>query len=195
MGNPNKKNGFLPQLAAAGRVVPATMAICCLLYSLLILGIGQVVTPYTANGSLIRNGKGAIIGSESLTQGFSHPEYLWPRPSAVNYNAAASGGSNWSPANPKLRARAEVIIAKLGATGEKRVPADLVTASGSGLDPQITLKAAEFQVRRIAAARGLPVAAVMKLLNKFAKRTGGPLAPEPLVNVLLVNMALEQLVK
>lgn len=190
MDNLNKKNGFFPQMAAAGRIVLATLAICCFFYSLLILVIGQVLTPYTANGSLIRNEKGDVIGSELVAQRFSHPDYFWPRPSAVNYNAAASGGSNWSPTNPKLRERADVIIAKLGANGEKKVPTDLVTASGSGLDPQITLKSAEFQAGRIAATRGLPVAAVMRFLDKFAKRTGGPLAPESLVNVLLVNMAL-----
>lgn len=195
MSNPVEKAGFFHQIVTSGRIVLATVAICCFLYSLLILGVGQFLAPYTANGSLIRNEKGAVIGSESLAQGFSRPEYFWPRPSAVDYNAAASGGSNLSPTNPKLRSRAGAIIAKMCPRGERKVPADLVTASGSGLDPQITLKAAEYQAPRVAAARGLPIATVMGLLNKFAKRPAGPLTPEALVNVLLVNMALDRLVK
>lgn len=189
------KAGFFSQIVTSGRIVLATMAICCLLYGLLTLGIAQCLTPYTADGSMIRDAKGAVIGSQSIAQGFARPEYFWPRPSAVDYNAAASGGSNWSPINPKLRARAAAIIAKLGPGGGKAVPADLVTASGSGLDPQITLRAAEYQAGRVASARGLPVAAVMAILHEFAKRPGGPFTPERLVNVLLVNIALDGLKK
>ena len=191
MNNLIEKKGFFPQIVASGRIVLTTMAVCCLLYSFLILGVGQMLTPYTANGSLIRNEHGDIIGSESLAQGSSRPEYFWPRPSAVDYNASAAGGSNLSPTNPELRSRADAIIKTLGAVGEKEVPADLVTTSGSGLDPQITLRAAEYQAYRVAAARGLPVATIMEILHKFAKRPGGALTPEPLVNVLLVNTALK----
>ncbi len=89
-----------------------------------------------------------------LAQGFARPEYFWPRPSAVDYNASAAGGSNLSPTNPALRARAEEILART-AGGGKPLPADLVTASGSGLDPHITLEAASYQVQRVAAARGV----------------------------------------
>jgi potassium-transporting ATPase KdpC subunit len=193
MTNPIEKADFLTQIVTSGRIVLASMAVCCLLYGLLILGIAQGLTPYTADGSLIRNAKGVVIGSRFIAQGFVRPEYFWPRPSAVDYNAAASGGNNWSPTNPKLRARAAAIIAKLGPGGGKAVPADLVTASGSGLDPQITLRAAEYLAGRIASARGLPIAKVMATLHKFAKRPGGPFTPEPLVNVLLVNIALDGL--
>ena len=195
MNNPFAKAGLFPQIVSSGRIVLSTMAICCLLYTMLILGIGQMLRPYSANGSLLRNEQGGIFGSEVLAQGFSRPEYFWPRPSAVNYNASAAGGSNWSPTNPKLRSRAEAIISNLEVAGEKKIPADLVTASGSGLDPQLTLKAAEYQAFRVAAARGLPVATVMTILHKFVKRPGGPLTPELLVNVLLVNMALDRLAK
>jgi K+-transporting ATPase ATPase C chain len=195
MKNSFDKPGFLLQFVASIRLVVVSMAICCLLYTLLILGIGQMLTPYTANGSLIFNDKGVTIGSESLAQGFSRPEYFWPRPSAVDYNAAAAGGSNLSPANPELRSRAKSIIAKMEATGGKKIPADLLTASGSGLDPQITLSAAEVQAVRVASARGLAITAVMELLQQHANRPGGPLTHEPLVNVLLVNMALDRLDK
>jgi potassium-transporting ATPase KdpC subunit len=195
MNNPIEKAGFFSQILTSARAVLSTMVICCLLYGLLILGIGQWLTPYTANGSLIRDAKGAVIGSQLIAQGFSRPEYFWPRPSAVDYNAAASGGSNWSPTNPKLRSRAAAIISKLGISGERKVPADLVTASGSGLDPQITLRAATYQARRVAAARGLPIATVVRILRKSATRPGGAFTPEPLVNVLLVNAALDKVGK
>jgi potassium-transporting ATPase KdpC subunit len=195
MNNPIEKAGFFPQIVTSGRIVMATMAICCLLYTLLILGVGQMLTPYSANGSLLRNEQGGIIGSESLAQGFSRPEYFWPRPSAVDYNASATGGSNLSPTNPKLRSRAEGIISNLGVGGEKKIPADLVTASGSGVDPQITLRAAEYQAQRVASARGLPVGTVIDILEKYAQRPGGVFTPEPLVNVLMVNVALDRLGK
>lgn len=182
----------LPQIMTSGRIVLASMAICSLLYPLVILGIGRVFTPRTAEGSLVRNGLGEIIGSELLAQGFSRPEYLWPRPSAVDYNAAASGGSNLSPTSPNLGFRAQAISTGMSVIGEK-IPADLVTASGSGLDPHITLRAAEYQAARIAAARGLSVIAVQKIIREQAKRPGGALSPEPLVNVLLLNLALDGL--
>ena len=183
------------QVMLSGRIVLTTMLVCCILYTLTILGIGQILVPYTANGSLLRNAQGEIIGSEAIAQAFTRPEYFWPRPSAVDYNAAAAGGSNWSPTNPALRERAVKILDRMKAEEGNPLPADLVTASGSGLDPDITLAAAMFQAKRVASARGLPVAAVIKILNKHAKRPGGVLTPEPLVNVLFVNMTLDKLVK
>jgi len=177
----------------AGRIVAATMAICCLMYGLAILLIGQCLFQHSANGSLVRDEQGAIVGSALLAQGFSRPGYVWPRPSAVDYNAAAAGGSNWSPANPELRLRGQAIAVKMGADRSHVLPADLATASGSGLDPHITLAAATYQAERVAAARGLSVANVIDLLERKAGRTGGALTPEPVVNVLLVNMALDRL--
>jgi potassium-transporting ATPase KdpC subunit len=195
MNEATDKAGFFRQIGASGRIVLVSMAICCLLYTLLILGVGQTLAPYTANGSLIRNEQGVTIGSELIAQGFSRPEYFWPRPSAVDYNAAAAGGSNLSPTNPELRSQATRIITKMGVTGGKNIPADLVTASGSGLDPDITLSAAEYQAERVASARGLPITTVMEILQKYANRPGGALTPESLVNVLLVNIALDRLGK
>jgi K+-transporting ATPase ATPase C chain len=190
---PIAESEVFPQIVTSGRIALGTMAICCLLYTLLILGIGQTVTPYTANGSLIRNEQGVIVGSECLAQPFSRPEYLWPRPSAANYNASETGGSNLSPTNPEIHSRAKALIEKLGVTGEKKIPADLVTASGSGMDPHITLSGARYQAERIASGRGLPVSAVAGVLRKYAKRPGGALTSEPVVNVLLVNVALDRL--
>jgi potassium-transporting ATPase KdpC subunit len=190
-----EKTGLMTQVETSIRIVLITMAICCFFYPLVILGLGQALTPYSANGSLVRNGQGEIVGSELLAQGFSKPEYFWPRPSAVDYNAAAAGGSNLSPTNPKLRERAKALVARYEVSSDNPIPADLITASGSGLDPNITLAAANYQAGRVAAARGLSVETIRKVLDKYAKRPAGVIAHQPLVNVLLVNMALDRLGK
>jgi K+-transporting ATPase ATPase C chain len=195
MDNTTEKDGRLGQTMTSIRIVFFTMMTCCLLYPLLILGLGQTLTPYSANGSLVRNGQGEIVGSELLAQRFDGPEYFWPRPSAVGFNAAAAGGSNLSPTNPELRERAKALMVQFKSSANNPIPADLVTASGSGLDPNITLSAAEYQAGRVASARGLAVEAVTDLLRKFAHRPGGVLTSQPLVNVLLVNMALNRLGK
>ena len=107
MDNAIEKTGFISQTGTSIRIVFVTMVVCCLFYPLVILGLGQTLAPYSANGSLVRNDQGEIVGSELIAQGFSRPEYFWPRPSAVDYNAAAAGGSNLSPTNPELRDRAK----------------------------------------------------------------------------------------
>jgi K+-transporting ATPase ATPase C chain len=195
MDNAIEKVGLLRQAETAVRTVVVTMAICCLLYPLFILGVAQTWRPYSANGSLARNNRGEIVGSALLAQGFSRPEYFWPRPSEVEYNAAAAGGSNLSPTNPELRVRAKAQAARFGATAGDILPADLATASASGLDPHITLAAANYQTVRVASARGLSVETVKELLARHAQRPGGALTPEPLVNVLLVNLELDRLDK
>lgn len=184
--------GIAGQLITSVRIVIFTIAVCCVLYTLLILGIGQTLTPHTAEGSLITDGRGKVVGSELIAQKFTRPEYFWPRPSAVDYNAAATGGSNLSPTNPELTERAQDIIAAMGTTADNPIPAELVTASGSGLDPHITLKAARYQAERVAKARGVPVETIISILEKHAVKTGGPLTPEPLLNVLLVNKQLDE---
>ncbi|RJQ53451.1 MAG: potassium-transporting ATPase subunit KdpC [Desulfobacteraceae bacterium] len=195
MNKPVEKTAFFLEIATSGRIVLASMFICCLLYTMIILGIGQAATPHTADGSLVRNKQGQIIGSEAMAQAFSRPEYIWPRPSAVDYNASAAGGSNLSPTNPKIRERAQKLIEGLGAADGKKVPADLVTASGSGMDPHITLGAAKYQARRVASARKVELSKVLALLEEHAERTGWILTPEPVVNVLRVNMALDRMEK
>jgi K+-transporting ATPase ATPase C chain len=149
----------------------------------------------TERESGIENERGEPIGSELIAQGFVRPEYFWPRPSAADYNASSAGGSNLSPTNPELRTRAQGILAKMGADSSHPLPADLATTSGSGLDPHITLAAAKFQAGRVAAARGISIAVVLELLEKNATHTGGVLTPEPVVNVLLVNLALNRMGK
>jgi len=195
MDNTIEKTGFITQAGTSIRIVLVTMVICCLLYPLVILGLGQTLTPNSANGSLVSNGRGEIVGSKLIAQKFDRPEYFWPRPSAIDYNAAAAGGSNLSPANPELRERAKTLVARFKATAEDPIPADLVTTSGSGLDPNITLTAARYQAGRVAAARGLSNETIMELLDRYARCPGGVLTPQPIVNVLLVNMALDRLGK
>ena len=180
------------QLVTSVRIVIFTMLVCCGLYTLLIYGIGQAITPHTAEGSLITDAQGKVIGSELIAQKFTRPGYFWPRPSASDYNAAGSAGSNLSPTNPKLRERALEIIGVIGATPGNPVPADLVTASGSGLDPNITVEAAMYQAKRVADARGLTEKEVRGFIESHASRTGGMLTPEPLVNVLLLNIDLDR---
>ena len=184
--------GLAGQLITSVRIVIFTIAVCCVLYTLLIFAIGQTIVPHTAEDSLITDARGKIIGSELIAQKFTRPEYFWPRPSAVDYNAAATGGSNLSPTNPELTERARDIIDAMGSTADNPIPAELVTASGSGLDPHITLKAARYQAERVAKARGVPVETIISILEKHVVKTGGPLTPEPLLNVLLVNKQLDE---
>jgi len=183
------------QILISVRMVLTTMVVCCGIYTLVILGIGRIMVPYTANGSLLSNDQGEIIGSELIAQAFTRPEYIWPRPSAPNYDASATGGSNLSPTNPALGERAVKILDRMSVGKANPLPADLVTASGSGMDPHITLKAAQYQVARVAEARGIPVRSVQAVLEHHVEKTGGFLTPEPLVNVLLVNIALDRLGK
>lgn len=174
------------------RVAAVTMAICVAGYTGLILSFAQAVTPATANGSLITREDGSLIGSRLIAQAFSSPDYVWPRPSAVDYDAAGAGGSNLSSANPLLAERAEALIAAYGGASEERpIPADLVAASGSGLDPHISLDAALFQAPRIAEARGVAVPAVTAIIRRLADAPGAFFTEGRIVNVLELNLALD----
>lgn len=175
------------------RVVLATLAICVAGYGGLILGLGRGLTPDTAHGSLITRTDGEVIGSRLIAQPFSQPRYFWPRPSAVDYDAAGAGGSNLAPTSPVLAARVAPALETLGATPGRPAPADLVTASGSGLDPHISREGALFQAPRVAAARRIEVTAVRQLVERMAFSPGSILTDGRIINVLELNLALDRL--
>lgn len=180
----------MSNLTSSLRVALATMAICVGGYTAVTLTVAQIVTPATANGSLLRAADGTVLGSRMVAQNFSRPEYFWPRLSAVGFDGAGAGGSNLSPAHPELATRAAArIAAEGGASVTKPIPAELVTASGSGLDPQITTRAALFQAARVAAARGMQHSELVRIITEQAKPV--PLSGEGLVNVLELNLALD----
>lgn len=175
---------------ASIQVVLVTLIICSGGYTALILGIARAVAPDHAAGSLITNTDGRVIGSRLIAQKFTQSQYFWPRPSAVDYNGGGAGGSNKSPTSPDLTARARGIVEQYGATDERPLPPELAAASGGGLDPHITERAARYQAGRIAAARGWDRNIIEDLVTAHAFAPGGALTPVRLVNVLELNLAL-----
>jgi len=171
-------------------------AVTGIVYPLVVTGIAQVVFPYQANGSLIvKDGK--AVGSALIGQPFDDPKYFWGRPSATapfGYNAAASSGSNLSPTNPDLVKAVQGRVDALRAADPGNtapVPVDLVTSSGSGLDPHISPAAALYQVARVAKARGLAPEVVSRLIEQHTQGRFLGLLGEPGVNVLTLNLALD----
>ena len=166
-----------------------------IVYPLAVWGVSQAVFPRQANGSLVTNAKGEVIGSELLGQNFSSPGYFHSRPSSAGtgYDAAASSGSNLGPTNKKLIDRIEGDTTSLQTENpDAKIPADMVTTSGSGLDPHITPAAAEFQVPRIAKDRGVTEAALRKIVDKFTEGRQLGFLGEPRVNVLMLNLELDK---
>lgn len=169
-----------------------------LVYPLSVTGLAQLFFPEQANGSLIvHNGK--VVGSKLIGQYFDKPEYFWGRPSATSpfpYNAAASGGSNLGPTNPALIEAVKARVAALRSAdpgSDSPIPVDLVTASGSGLDPHISPAAALYQVKRVARARGLEENAVHTLVTQHTEGRQFGLLGERRVNVLQLNLSLDAL--
>jgi K+-transporting ATPase ATPase C chain len=177
---------------ASFRIAVATLLICVVGYSLMILGIAALASPETAQGSLVTGPSGGILGSRLIAQRFQRPEYFWPRPSACDYNAAGAGGSNKSPTSPDLTKRARGTVARHDATPARPLPADLAAASGAGLDPHITVGAARYQAQRIATARGLARPAIEVLIDRHTFSPGGIFTAVSLVNVLELNLALDR---
>ncbi|HSW61782.1 MAG TPA: potassium-transporting ATPase subunit KdpC [Dissulfurispiraceae bacterium] len=166
------------------------------IYPLFVTGVAQLLFPAQANGSMIMQ-DGNPVGSSLIGQPFDDPKFLWGRPSATApfpYNAAASGGSNLAQTNPDLIKNVQGRIDALKAAGYQPsgpIPADLVTASGSGLDPHISFEAARYQATRVAKARGLDESRVRAVIARHAEERKFGLFGEPRVNVLSVNRALE----
>jgi K+-transporting ATPase ATPase C chain len=169
-----------------------------IIYPLLVTGVAQLAFPEKANGSLIR-GEGGYAGSELIGQPFDDPKYFWGRLSATPdfpYNSASSSGSNLGPSNPALvdavKARIEA-LQKADPGNKSSIPIDLVTSSGSGLDPHVSPAAALYQVPRVARARGVSEDQVRHLVEKFTEPRQWGFLGEPTVNVLKLNLALDSL--
>jgi K+-transporting ATPase ATPase C chain len=167
-----------------------------IIYPLFVTGVAQAIFPHQANGSLIVQ-NGQVVGSQLIGQQFDDPRYFWGRLSATApypYNAAASTGSNLGPTNPALPEQVKARIADLKSADPSNaasIPVDLVTSSGSGLDPDISLAAALYQVSRVAKARGLGEDVVQELVNQHTQGRQLGVLGEPRVNVLELNLALD----
>ena len=167
-------------------------------YPLLVTGVGKVTFPTQAAGSLVMK-DGKVVGSSLIGQNFSDPKYFWGRLSATSpqaYNASASSGSNLGPLNPALLDAVKARVDALHAADPSNnvpIPVDLVTASGSGLDPHISIAAAKYQLQRVASARNLDIITVETLLEQHTEQRQWILFGEPRVNVLLLNLSLDQL--
>ena len=173
--------------------------VCCGIYPLVVFGIGQAVFPDKANGSLIVEKDGTVRGSKLLGQGFTAEKYFHPRPSAAGngYDAANSGGSNFGPTSQKLndaiKDRIDAYRKENGLKETDAVPADAVTASGSGLDPHISPRNAELQGARVAKARSVNVEKVRELVRANTDSPDLGFLGEPGVNVLKLNLALDNI--
>lgn len=191
---------MLKELKPAALLLVLLTVLTGALYPALVTGLAQTLFPGEANGSLIKQ-DGKVVGSALVGQPFSDPKYFWSRPSATGpmpYNGGASTGSNLGPLNPALEEAVKARIDALKASDPTQtapIPVDLVTASGSGLDPHISPAAARWQAPRIARLRGLSEAEVAKLIDAHTEGRQLGLLGEPRVNVLTLNLALDRLAK
>jgi K+-transporting ATPase ATPase C chain len=188
------KNAMLREAVVLTLVL---MALTGLIYPGVVTGIAQVLFPHQANGSLI-TANGQVIGSELIAQQFTRPEYFHPRPSAgAGYNAAASAGTNKGPTDLKLADTliAQAVDSEVAQDGavKGRIPSDLVTSSGSGLDPHISPGSAELQVARVARMRAVAPEQVRALVGRFTQGRQLGFLGDPRVNVLRLNLALDSL--
>ncbi|MGD0212680.1 MAG: potassium-transporting ATPase subunit KdpC [Terriglobales bacterium] len=172
----------------------ATTVLLGILYPLLVTGLAQLIFPKQANGELIQGKDGVVVGSRLIGQPFSGPGYFHSRPSAAGagYDPTASAGSNLGPTNAQLITRVNGDVAKLQAENPGTpIPVDLVTTSGSGLDPDISPAAADFQIRRVAAERKIPETEIARLVVENTQNRQWGFLGEPRVNVLELNLALD----
>ena len=187
----------MKNLITAVLMTVVTTILLGLIYPLAVTGLAQAMFPDQANGQLIRGADGTLIGSRLIGQPFSSPGYFRSRPSAAGatgYNAGISGGSNLGPTNQKLIDRIKADVEKLQAENPDRaVPIDLVTSSGSGLDPHISPAAAEFQVPRVASERGMIEAEVRTIVAAHTEGRQFGFLGEPRVNLVELNLDLDRM--
>lgn len=171
-----------------------TMMLIGGVYNVTLWGIGRTLFPAASEGSLIRRPDGTVLGSRLIAQKFERPGYFQPRPSAVDYDAASAGGTNYGPSNPDhlkaVQRRADAIVRNNGAE-RSEIPSEMVTASGSGLDPHIPPSGAELQAQRVASARGVPVERVRELIRAHTEMPTLGLFGRARLNVLELNLALD----
>ena len=184
-------------LVTSLRATAVTLVLTGLLYPVAVWAVAQVAFPRQADGSIVTDETGAEVGSDIIGQAFANPAYVQPRPSAAGdgYDATASSGSNLGPTSKALRDRARADVARLtkdnpGAKGA--VPAELVTASGSGLDPHLSPESVEWQIPRIAAARGVSEDRVRAVVEEHVEGRDLGILGEPRVNVLALNLSLDR---
>ncbi len=193
-----REERLLDQVIPALRATAVTLILTGLLYPLAMTGIAQGLFHRKAEGSFVTDGAGKVVGSELMAQGFSKAGYFQSRPSAAGekgYDPLASGGSNLGPTSKKLRDQAAAALEKLqkeNPDAPRAVPVELVTASGSGLDPHLSPEAALWQAPRIAQARGVSLARVRALVDEYAEGRDLGILGEPRVNVLQLNLALDR---
>lgn len=181
------------ELILALRFTLVTTLVFGVIYPLAVTGLSKMLFPGQAAGSLIEK-NGHVVGSKLIGQTFSSDKYFHPRPSAAGYDASASGPSNLAPTNQALVDRVKSDVAKLQQENPGvPIPVDLVTASGSGLDPEISPAAAEFQIPRVAKARGMSVDAIRALVARHTRARTWGIFGEPRVNVLELNLDLDSL--
>ena len=186
---------MLKELKLAVAFTMVTMLLFGGAYPLLLWGIGRVAFAEAANGSLLRRADGTVVGSRLIAQSFSAPQYFHPRPSAVDYNAASTGGSNYGPSNPDhIKAVQDRLASIRHAEGvaATQVPSEMVTTSGGGLDPHIPPNAAALQVARVATARGVDAGRVRAIVEAHIEPPTFGILGRARVNVLELNLALDQ---
>jgi K+-transporting ATPase ATPase C chain len=179
------------------RATAVTLVLSGIVYPLAMTGLAQAFFPTAANGSLAHDEAGRVVGSRLIGQGFVNPAYFQPRPSAAGsgYDGTASGGSNLGPTSARLRARVQADLKRLQRANPEApgpVPVELVTASGSGLDPHLSPQAAQWQVPRVARARGVSAERVVGAVRESMSGRDLGLLGEPTVNVLELNLLLDR---
>ena len=195
---PEREERLLDHVLPALRATLVTLVLTGLLYPLVMTAIAQGLFHRKAEGSFVADGAGTVVGSELMAQGFSMPAYFQPRPSAAGekgYDPLASGGSNLGPTSKKLRDQAAAALEKLqreNPDAPGTVPVELVTASGSGLDPHLSPAAALWQAPRVARARGVSIDRVRALVDEYTEGRDLGVLGEPRVNVLELNLAVDR---
>jgi K+-transporting ATPase ATPase C chain len=186
---------MLTEITRGMRFTIVTMVLFGGVYPAVLWVVGQVAFPSQAEGSLNRRSDGTVVGSRLVGQNFTGNEYFHPRPSAVDYNAASGGGSNYGPSNPEylaiVRERVATVAAREG-VAPSQIPAEMVTASAGGLDPHLSLAAADIQVARVARARRLPVERIREMIDAHTELPFLGLFGSARVNVLELNLALDR---